>query len=143
MFTIAVPAVNPKNRFRDQLPPPNKPIEFLAPPDEGTKIVIRILLAKRTLTEDDVRKRGTKLTFFHESIPMPRETVWLISFYEEYGWDEMQYIAKMIRTTKINLTPGSSKEDVTLSYMHILDGGTEPRIIDVPLGADNVSVETK
>ncbi|HEY5380289.1 MAG TPA: hypothetical protein VIJ78_12240 [Pseudolabrys sp.] len=144
MFTIEVPAMNLKNRFRDRLPPPNKPIELIAPPDDGTKVIIRILLAKNTLTEEEVRKRGNnKLVFFHGSIPMPRETVWLISFYQDLLWSEMQYVGNLINTTKINLMPDSSKEDFGSAYMHIIDGGNSPRIIDIPLGADNLNVETK
>lgn len=136
--------MNLKNRFRDRLPPPNKPIELIAPPDDGTKVIIRILLAKNTLTEEEVRKRGNnKLVFFHGSIPMPRETVWLISFYQDLLWSEMQYVGNLINTTKINLMPDSSKEDFGSAYMHIIDGGNSPRIIDIPLGADNLNVETK
>jgi hypothetical protein len=144
LFTIAVPAFTLKNRLRDRLPAPSKPMTFLAPPDEGTKIIIRILLAKSTLTEDDVRKRGkNKLVFIHGSIPMSRETVWLISFYEEFRWDEMEYVAKLIRTTRINLSAGSSKDGIDFGYIHVIDGGNQPRIIDIPLGADNLHIDSK
>jgi hypothetical protein len=54
--------------------------------------------------------------------------------------DEWEYVAKMINTTKINLTPTSSKDDITFGFMHIVDGGNSPRIIDVPLSADNVHI---
>ncbi len=72
---------------------------------------------------------------------MPRETMWLVSLYEEFLWSEMQYVANLISTTRINLTPGSDKEGIDTGYIHVLDGGKSPRVIDIPLGADNFYVE--
>lgn len=141
VFDIVVPPPMIDQRFCD-LPPNAKRIEFLRPPDTGTKIIIRILLVSPTITETDLRKLARdKPIFFHGSVPLPRENAWLVSYYDKFSTAEHAFFAKLVSTTKIHFDPGVSKDDIFFAQMHSLEASNNPpAIVDIQLGAANVDI---
>jgi len=141
MMTIIVPTINPKERFRDKMPPASKPILFLPAADINSKIIIRIVLTKVDFTESNLRKLPSiSPVSIHGYVPLPREIAWLISYYDEFKIVEQNWAMKLIRETKIHLKPGSSKDGIEFAYLHSIEMVTPPFIVDLPLGKGNLDI---
>ncbi len=142
MFSIAVPAFSLKDAYQDSLPPPNKALLLLGPPAPGTKLILRVLLTKSTHTETDLLNLGrSKAVSILGNVQMTSEVAWLVSFVDPLRPDEHEWLADLVRKTKIHLKPGSSPDGINFAYMHSFEGHlTPPAIIDIPLGRGNLDI---
>lgn len=146
MFSIIVPGFVAEDRYRDQLPPANKKIQLLPPPEIASKLIVRVVVTNNTVTEQDLRKfGGGKLIFFHGSIQMRREKAWLISNYDDLKTSEVEFIKKHAWDVKITTNPpGASKDFISNIRIHMLEMiDNDPRIVDIQLGPDNLEIVTQ
>lgn len=142
VIEIIVPDFQVANAFRDKKPPAEKKLELIEGPARGAKQIIRIFLTDSDFTEADVLNipRSSPLSF-HRHVYLERKKAWLVSYGDQLREAEMEFLAKMIFSTKINLKPGSLPDAVT-AQMHIFETAAPRRIIDVQLGPGNIFVDS-
>ena len=73
-------------------------------------------------------------------IDMPRELAWLISFPDTLTPAENAAVKDHFNKLKIHLKPGSSGEEVKNSFLHVLEEGVTPFLIDIELGKENLEI---
>lgn len=142
VIDVIVPYFPVESSFRDRVPPTQKKLEMIDPPEEGAKRIIRIFLADPDFTERDVLSipRIAPISF-HGRVPLMKEVAWIVSYREDLQPAEAQFIDRLVSTTCINLKAGSSVEEFGFACMHIFEGTEPRRIIDVQLGPGNIYVE--
>ncbi len=141
VIDLIVPAFQVEKGFRDKAPPINKQMELIDIPEDGTKRIIRIFLTDPNFAEADVLNiPRTAPISFHGRVDLLRETAWIVSYRDQLKPEEWRFLDGLVKTTKINLKPGSSPDGMRAS-MHIFEQTTPRMIIDVQLGPGNIHVE--
>jgi hypothetical protein len=144
IFSIIVPAILVKDRFRDLIPDANKPTLFLTPPEINSKIIISIFLAKSDFTESDFRKiPSDRPLSFHGAVDLQREAAGLVSYYDKFVISEQKDMMKLIRDTKIHLNPEGTKDGIAFAHLHVFEKQEPPLIIDLQLGEGNLDIPTQ
>lgn len=142
LFTIIVPALKLDEHLPDKLPPAHKPTVFVEPPDPGFKILVQLLLTKSTFAEVDFLKlpRQSPITFVGH-VQLTHEIAWLIAYADHLAEHEQDWAEHLVRTTKIQLKPGGSKDDITFGQIHSLEMSLKPpAIVDLPVGRGNIEI---
>jgi hypothetical protein len=142
MFRIAVPAFTVKESYRDILPPTNKSIVLLDAPADHTKTIISLLVTTSVFTHDDMLRtgRGKEISILG-TVQLTHETAWLVAYTDTMTNYEIGWLENLVRTTKITLAPGGSKDSITFAQLHSFEAHlSPPAIIDIPVGRGNVEI---
>jgi hypothetical protein len=71
---------------------------------------------------------------------MPRELAWLISFPDSFTPAETVTVRDHFNKLKLHLKPGSGGAEITYSFLHIIQEGVTPFLIDIELGKENLEI---
>ena len=138
-FAILVPPRITSHPFHEALRD-NKPVQYIAPPQPGTKAVFQIALSDIAAQEEDMmRLPADKKISVHGRIEMRREAAWLVSFYDTFTPQEQSTVTDDFNKIKIHLKPGSTCEGM-LAFAHSIETGTRPFLTEIQLGRENLDI---
>jgi hypothetical protein len=118
----------------------NKAIQFIEPPAAGRKVILNIILSHKAARSDHVTKGCATGAKILGRIDMPRELAWLISFSDAFTSAESATVSDHFNKLKLHLKPGSSGAEVESSFLHALEEGVTPFLIDIELGRESLEI---
>lgn len=138
-FGILVP---PRVTFApfDNLFQEDKTIEFVASPKANRKIIFNIILSHKAARPEHVVLGSAPDIKILGCINMPQELAWLVSFSEVFTEAESLVVADYFDKLKIHLKPGSTGEGMKNMFLHALENGRTPFLIDIELGKENLEI---
>jgi hypothetical protein len=69
---------------------------------------------------------------------MLQELAWLITFDEAYPPTDEAVISEHFNRLKIHLKPGGTGKGMRNTFLHILEDGVMPFVLDIELGRENL-----
>jgi hypothetical protein len=121
----------------------NKIVNFVKPPMIKQKVIFNILFShKAARPEHLIRGSSHEITILG-SIEMQREQAWLVSFYEKFTDEERAVITDHFKKLKIHLKPGSTGAEINYWFLHIMEEGIVPFLLDIELGKENLDIPDK
>ena len=141
---ILVPSIQPKSPF-SQESVGDKRATWFAPPQEGRKLLFKILFSKTGYSEIDLNV----ILWGEDRLAtcMVKENgalVWLVVRSEDLRPTEEEMIRDAMAKTRIHLEPGSTGDSIKWSRMLLFTSvdlpgvSTQPTIMDMPLGKENL-----
>ena len=71
---------------------------------------------------------------------MAEEIAWLIAFEDGFTDAEEAVVKDYFDKLKIHLKPGSTGEGMKNSFLHTIERGANPFLIDIELGKENLDI---
>ena len=143
---ILVSSIEPKESLKKEIISDVK-ITWFSPATSGNKLLFKVLFSKSYFTEEEFKQiciPGDRLvTKFKKK---NGEIVWLMVRESLLTPLEIGKIKDVMEKTKIHLRAGSSKDSVLDSRAMLVisedvpDASTQPTIIDIPLGRENLEI---
>lgn len=118
----------------------NKEIVLVNGSDKDKKVIFNILLSYKEATPEHVILSSSYKTEIIGRIEMNRESAWLVSFEDDFIAREEVIVKDHFRKLKINLQPGSVGDGMKNAFLHVLDKGATPFLIDIELGRENLNI---
>jgi hypothetical protein len=115
-----------------------KPIEMIAPPSKGRKTIFNKLLSHKKATPEDVIRGSPRDIKILGRLEMLQELAWLITFDEAYPPTDEAVISEHFNRLKIHLKPGGTGKGMRNTFLHILEDGVMPFVLDIELGRENL-----
>lgn len=143
LISVIVPSFNLGGRYRDALPPENKSLLLIPPPDEGTKLVVRVMLTDKSITEKDIYSLPRdRIAHVVGPIALVTASAWLYYYYDELRMAEFSEMSGHIEKLKFHVSTEKAKTDVISAHLHAFRTNVEPQfVIDLPLNPNNVMVD--
>jgi hypothetical protein len=143
---IVVSSVRPERPFKAPKINDSR-LTWFGPPAEGKKLVFKVLFSSSGRTESDLKSisldRGRVATHL---VKKNGDGVWLVVREDDLSDVERDSIRDAMEKTRIHMSPGSSEDSVHASRLLLVlsedepSVSTQPTIIDIPLGLENVLI---
>lgn len=118
----------------------NKLIKIVDPPARDNKVIFNIILSHKAATAEHVIRGSVHMTKILGRIEMLREMAWLVTFQNVFTPAEAVVIQDHFNKLKIHLKAGSTGEDMKSTFLHALEQGETPFLIDIELGRENLYI---
>jgi len=138
-FGILVPPRITKEPFGNSFDE-EKSIKLVTPPAKGKKVIFNILLSHKAATPDHVIKGSAHQINILGRIEMPREIAWLITYEDNFTDAEGIVTQDHFNKLKIHLEPGSTGDSLRHTFLHAIEQGETPFLIDIELGKENLDI---
>lgn len=138
-FGILVPPRVTKMPFKNIFDE-KKSIELVTAPTEGRKIIFNIILSSKEATPEQVISGSAYQIKILGRIEMPREIAWLVVFEDELTSTEAAVTKDYFDKLKIDLKPGSTDSGMKHTFLHVIEQGIIPFLIDIELGKENLNI---
>lgn len=116
----------------------NKSVAFISPPDLGNKVIFNIIFSPKEATEDSLIRNSAHKIQIIGYVVLQRELAWLVTFQDILTLDEEVKMKDHFNKLKIHLKPGATGDSLNNSFLHILEQGKPPFILDIELGRENL-----
>lgn len=117
-----------------------KSIELVVPPAKGKKVIFNIILSHKAATPEHVINASTHQIKILGRIEMPKEIAWLVTFEDDFTAAEATVVQDHFDKLKIHLKPGSSGDGMKYTFLHSIEQGVTPFLIDIELGKENLDI---
>ncbi|HET8581266.1 MAG TPA: hypothetical protein VFL98_02245 [Candidatus Paceibacterota bacterium] len=118
----------------------NKAVELVSPPAKGKKVIFNIILSHKAAKPEHVIRGSAHKIKILGRIEMLREIAWLVTFEDDFGPTEEAVIQDHFDKLKIHLKPGSTGEGMRYTFLHAIEQGETPFLIDIELGRENLDI---
>jgi hypothetical protein len=141
---ILVSSIRPQRPFRPTAVDDSR-VRWFAPPRDGQKLLFKVLFSKPDYSEEHLHRiKLEQDRVVARMVKSNREVVWLVMREEGLSPVEVGKLQDVMTKTKIHLKPGSSEDSVSSSRALLVISedfptiSTQPTILDVPLGRENL-----
>jgi hypothetical protein len=117
-----------------------KSVHFVKPPEQNSKVIFKIVLSHKAARPEHVERLLSHKITIHERVEMKEEFAWLVSFYDTFAPQEHALVADYFNKVKIHLKPGNREESIYDAFLHVLEMGEPPFLIDIQLGRENLDI---
>ena len=138
-FGILVPPRVTKEPFGNTFDE-EKSVELVAPPAGGKKVIFNIILSHKAATPEDVINGSAHQINILGRIEMPKEIAWLVTFEDNFTSAEAVVTQDHFNKLKIHLKPGSTGDGMKHTFLHAIEQGATPFLIDIELGRENLDI---
>ena len=116
-------------------------VKFIKPPRKKEKIIFNILFSHKAAKPEHVIRNSTDKITVHGCVQMSDELAWVTYFYEKVSKKELAVTQDHFDKLKLHVKPNTKPEQINRTFLHILQEGITPFLIDIELGEENVEVE--
>ncbi len=138
-FGILVPPRVTEKPFNNTLKE-DKKVTFVSVPTKGKKVIFNIMLSHKAATPEYVLRNSKDATKILGQIELTREIAWLVSFEDEFAVAEEAVVKDYFDKLKIHLKPGSTGSGMNNTFLHAIERGVSPFLIDIELGKENLNI---